>query len=270
MRSELVTPRRTLLLILALIVGASPRLLRGQSVEEHLAAGREFTAKNPPAALAEFEAVLAVDSTNYEANWGAAQALVDIGKRTPDSVKSRERDLLYARAESLARIAVIADSTGPDGHYMLATAIGRASLTKSKKERVKRAAEIRNEALKALALDPNHDKAYHVLGRWNAEIMRLSGLTRFFAKNFLGGAVFNAASWQGAIDNMQKAVALNPESVYHRLDLAEIYVDVDRYSDARQQLTEIAELPVFDAADPEYQAEAAALLKRIAGKKDKD
>jgi len=70
--------------------------------------------------------------------------------------------------------------------------------------------------------------------------------------------------------HMQKAVALNPESVYHRLDLAEIYVDVDRYSDARQQLTEIAELPVFDAADPEYQAEAAALLKRIANKKDKD
>ncbi|HSE45281.1 MAG TPA: tetratricopeptide repeat protein [Gemmatimonadales bacterium] len=261
--------RRIQLLIAALLIGSGSRLL-GQSVEDHLAAGREFSTRNPPAALAEFEAVLAVDSTNYEANWGAAQALVDIGKRTPDSVKSRERDSLYARAETLARVAVKADSTGPDGHYMLAAAVGRASLTKSKKERVKRAAEIRGEALKALALDPNHDKAYHVLGRWNAEVMRLSGLTRFFAKNFLGGAVFNAASWQGAIDNMQKAVALNPESVYHRLDLAEIYVDVDRYSDARQQLTEIAELPVFDAADPEYQAEAAALLKRIANKKDKD
>ena len=220
-------------------MGSGSKLL-GQSVEDHLAAGREFTTKNPPAALAEFEAVLAVDSTNYEANWGAAQALVDIGKQTPDSVKSRERDSLYARAETLARAAVKADSTGADGHFILAAAIGRASLTKSKKERIKRAAEIRSEALKALALDPNHDRAYHVLGRWNAEIMRLSGLTRFFAKNFLGGAVFNAASWQGAIDNMQKAVALNPESVYHRLDLAEIYVDVDRYSDARQQLTEIA------------------------------
>lgn len=261
--------RRTQLLIAALLMGSGSKLL-GQSVEDHLAAGREFTTRNPTAALAEFEAVLAVDSTNYEANWGAAQALVDIGKQTPDSVKSRARDSLYARAETLARAAVKADSTGPDGHFILAAAIGRASLTKSKKERVKRAAEIRNEALKALALDPNHDKAYHVLGRWNAEIMRLSGLTRFFAKTFLGGAVFDAASWQGAIDNMQKAVALNPESVYHRLDLAEIYVDVDRYSDARQQLTEIAELPVFDAADPGYQAEAAALLKRIANKKDKD
>ena len=260
--------RRILLLIAGLTIGS--KLLLAQSVEDHLAAGREFTTKNPPAALAEFEAVLAVDSTNYEANWGAAQALVDIGKQTPDSVKSPARDSLYARAETLARAAVKADSSGADGHFILAAAIGRASLTKSKKERIKRASEIRGEALIALSLDPNHDKAYHVLGRWNAEIMRLSGLTRFFAKNFLGGAVFNAASWQGAIDNMQKAVALNPESVYHRLDLAEIYVDVGRYSDARQQLNEIAELPVFDAADPEYQAEAAALLKQIANKKDKD
>ena len=132
-----MAPRRISQLTFALMVGASPMLLQGQSVDEHLAAGREFTTKNPPAALAEFEAVLAVDSTNYEANWGAAQALVDIGKRTPDSVKSRERDSLYARAESLARVAVKADSAGPDGHYMLAAAIGRASLTKSKKERVK-------------------------------------------------------------------------------------------------------------------------------------
>jgi hypothetical protein len=123
-------------------MGSGSKLL-GQSVEDHLAAGREFTTQNPPAALAEFEAVLAVDSTNYAANWGAAQALMDIGKRTPDSVKSRERDSVYARAETLARVAVKADSTGADGHYVLAAAIGRASLTKSKKERVKRAAEIR-------------------------------------------------------------------------------------------------------------------------------
>ena len=66
--------RRILLSIAGLMIGS--KLLLGQSVEDHLAAGREFSTKNPPAALAAFEAVLAVDSTNYEANWGAAQALV--------------------------------------------------------------------------------------------------------------------------------------------------------------------------------------------------
>ena len=242
----------------------------GQSVEENLTLGRDLTTRDPRGALAAFEAVLAVEPENYGANWGAAQALVDIGKQTPDSIKSPARDSLYARAESLARVAVAADSMGADGHYVLAAAIGRASLTKSKKERVRRAAEVRSEALKALAIDGNHDKAYHVMGRWNAEVMRLSGLTRFFAKTFLGGAVFNAASWQGAVDNMQKAVALNPESVYHRLDLAEIYVDLGRFSEARQQLEELEALPPFDPLDPQYQADGAALLRQIQDKKDKN
>lgn len=253
---------------LATLWSLSP--LAAQSVSEELARGQDLAARDPAGALIAFEAVLAAEPTNYEANWGAAQALVDLGKVTPDSAKSPARDSLYARAESLARIAVQADSNGADGHYILAAAIGRASLTKSKKERVRRASEIRDQALKALALDPNHDRAYHVMGRWNAEIMRLSGLTRFFAKSFLGGKVFSAASWEGAIENMEKAVALNPESVYHRLDLAKILIDRDRYSAAREQLTQLEDLPDFDAMDPEYKREAATLLARIEGKKDKN
>ncbi|MCI0407017.1 MAG: tetratricopeptide repeat protein, partial [Acidobacteria bacterium] len=151
----------------------------------------------------------------------------------------------------------------------LANAVGRASLTKSKKERVRRAAEIRHEALRALEIAPDHDGAHHVLGRWNAEIMRLSGLTRFFAKSFLGAGIFNQASWKNAIDHMEKAVALAPDNVYHRLDLAEIYVDRDRYSDARAQLELVQSLPVVDVMDPIYKESGAELMKRIADKKDK-
>ena len=43
----------------------------------------------PGPALRHYEAALAVDSTNYEANWRAALTLLDMGKQTPDSVKSR-------------------------------------------------------------------------------------------------------------------------------------------------------------------------------------
>ena len=71
-----------------------------------------------------------------------------------------------------------------------------------KKERIRRAKIIRSEALRTLALDPSHDGAYHVLGRWNAEIMRLSGLSRFFAKHFLGARVF---------DRFRALVKLPPE-----------------------------------------------------------
>ena len=241
-----------------------------QSAAGFIQAGVEAQlARNPEAGRREMQQAIAVDSTSYEAHWRLAELLVDIGKQTPDSVKSAARDSLYAEAEAQARIAVRLNPDGADGHYILAAGIGRASLTKGKKERVKRASEIRIEALRAIELDPAHHKAYHVMGRWNAEIMRLSGLQRFFAKSFLGGKIFNAAAWDSAVVYMDKALQHSPENIYHHLDLAEILIDRDRFTEARTHLTRIAELPVFDVMDPAYQQRAVMLLTQIAGKKDR-
>ena len=143
-------------------------------------------ARNPAQALRDFQAAMAVDSTSYEANWRASIAAVDIGKQTPDSVPSPSRDSLYRLAERYATRAVAANPDGADGYFALANAIGRTSLTLGKKERVRRAGEIRTDALRAIELNPRQDGAFHVMGRWNAEIMRLSSFQRFFAKSFLG------------------------------------------------------------------------------------
>lgn len=255
------------LVIAATAVAATS--LTAQGTADHVAMGvsaRE--ARDPAAALKHFQAALQQDSMNYVANWEGALALLDLGKATPDEVKSPQRDSLFALAEVYARRAVAANPRDAEGHFALANAVGRASLTKGKKERVQRAAEIRNEALAAIKLNPSHDGAYHILGRWNAEIMRLSGIEKFFAKNFLGGDVFNQASWESAVANMEKAVELNPRRIYHRLDLAEIYVDRGRYSDARTQLARISTMPLVDALDQTYKADAATLLKKIGNRKN--
>jgi tetratricopeptide (TPR) repeat protein len=244
--------------------------LQAQSADEAIQQGVESQlARDPATALGHLEVALAAEPRNYEANWRAAEVLLDIGKQTPDSVKSPERDSTYARAERLARVAVEVNPEGSDGYYVLAAAIGRASLTKSSKERVRRAAEIRNAALKAIELNPENHKAYHVMGRWNAEIMRLSGFQRFFAKTFLGGKIFKSASWDSAVVYMDKALAVSPDNIYHHLDLAEIYIDRDRYSEARIHLSQVENLPVYDVMDPTYKERAASLLRRIEGKKDK-
>jgi tetratricopeptide (TPR) repeat protein len=189
------------------------------------------------------------DTLGYEAHWREAIVLVDQGN--------------YARAEWHAAQAVAENPLGADGHFALALAIGHASLTKSREERIRRATEIRTEALAAIELDPRHDGAYHILGRWNAEIMRLSGLSRFFARSFLGADVFKYASWEGAIDNLERAVGLDPTRIYHRLDLAEVYLDRKRFEEARVELERISSLPERDPLDAAHKARAAALLDRI-------
>lgn len=231
------------------------------------AAGPEAV-RDPAAALIHYRNALAADSLSYETDWRSALAIIDIGKQTPDDQKSDTRDSLYALAETYARRAVKANPNDAQGHFALANAVGRASLTKGKKERVRRAAEIRSEALRAIELNPQHDGAYHILGRWNAEVMRLSGVTKFFAKSFLGADMFDEASWEGAVANMEKAVELNPTRVYHRLDLAEIYIDRKRYADARIQLHKVERLPAVDVLDPTYKQDGARMLKEIADKKD--
>lgn len=250
------------------LLGLLATTAEAQTVHDHVELGiAAVQAHDLPTGLAHFEAALSEDSTSYEANWRAAIALLDEGEAIPDSARSTRRDSLYARAEVLARRAVAADSGRAEGHFALAAAVGRASLTMGKKARIRRAALIRDEALRTIEIDPRHDGAYHILGRWNAEIMRLSGLSRFFAKSFLGAGIFGKASWQEAISNMEKAVALDPARIYHRLELAEILVDRKRYAEARAQLDEVAALPDRELMDPEYRGLAAALAKQIAGRK---
>lgn len=250
------------------LLAALSQAAAAQDVRDHVSLGvTAMQAHDLRTGLAHFEAALALDSTSYEANWRAAIALLDEGEMIPDTVKSAQRDSLYARAESLARRAVAADSTRAEGHFALAAAVGRASLTMGKKARIRRAAEIRAEALKTIAIDPRHDGAYHILGRWNAEIMRLSGLSRFFAKKFLGAGIFNKASWEEAITDMEKAVELDPGRIYHRLELAEIYGDRKRYPEARRELDKVADLPDREIMDPEYRRQATALSRKLAGRK---
>jgi tetratricopeptide (TPR) repeat protein len=249
---------------LAVLIAAP---LAAQTVPDLVATGvAAVDARNPVLGLKEFQGALAIDSMDYQANWRASIAAVDIGKQTPDSVPDPARDSLYRLAERYATRAVTANPEGADGFFALANAIGRTSLTLGKKERVRRASEIRTDALKAIELNPRQDGAFHVMGRWNAEIMRLSGFQRFFAKSFLGGSVFNEASWDNAVAYMKKAIEIRPEFIYHHYDLALIYIDTKQWALARQQLESIPPLPLIDVMDPVWKREAAGLLQSVAHK----
>lgn len=218
----------------------------------------------PRVAAEAFEALVAADSLDAEANWRAALALVDLGKPVPDQRKDRVRDSLYRRSEALAERAVRLEPDNAQAHYALGLALGKAALTRSKKDRVHYAVRIREQALRALALDPDHDGALHILGRWHAEIRRLSKVEEFFARKFLGAGIFKEASWEEAVRHLERAVALRPDFIYHRIGLAEILVDVKRFSEASAHLDAVASLPTRDAMDGEYRRQAEALRARIA------
>jgi tetratricopeptide (TPR) repeat protein len=246
------------------LAGFGPLPLAAQQVADHIALGvAADEAHDLRTALQHFQAALAQDSTSYEANWRGAITRLTLGELIPEQKKSPERDSLYAEAERYARRAVAANPAGADGHFALAASVGRTSLTMGQKARIRRASEIRSEALRAIALNPRHDGAYHIMGRWNAEIMGISGLSRFFAKSFLGAGIFNQASWAKAIFNMEKAVELDPGRIYHHLELAQIYAERKRVADAKAQLGLVESLPDREVMDSVYKRDGAALLRRL-------
>ena len=235
-----------------------------QSAAEHIAAGdKAAVALNATAALADYKAAIAADSSSEEAYWKASRTLVDLGEYEPD--KDKQKDL-YAEAKDDARKAVAMKPSDPEAHFSVARAVGRVALSLGKKERVRYAKDVRAQALETLRLDSVHAGANHVMGRWNAEIMRLSGFSRFMAKNFLGGDVFGTASWAEAVRYMERAVALDPGRITHHLDLAEVYRDRNKPGDiekAKVQFQAVIDGQISDFNDAHYKREAQDELAKL-------
>ncbi|MDH3213901.1 MAG: tetratricopeptide repeat protein [Myxococcales bacterium] len=243
--------------------GGSPEvatlIARGDSLD---------VALEPMEALAQYKAALTAAPTSYAALWRAARSQVDVAKTIKgDHPYTRSvRDSVYSVAQQYAEQAIAADSMGADGHFALALVLGQLSRTRSGKERVSFARQIYDASARALALNPDHDGAEHIIGAWHAEIKRLSGITKFFARTFLGAGFMDRAAWDSAVVHLERSVAIRPDYVHHHLELAEVLVDLERYAEARRQLELIPSLPDGDVLDPDYRAAAAELLARIRNK----
>lgn len=241
----------------ALLLG---RVAVAQTVAEHVAAGdKEHAALNLNAALKHYEEAIAMDPKNTEALNKAAYDAVDLGEFAP----ADERQALYRKAQDYAERAVAANPANAEAHFEMARAIGRNAQTMGASDKVKYAKVVRQHALEALKLDPKHSGALHVMGVWNAEIMRLSGFTRMIARNFLGGKVFSEASWDRAQQYLEESVKYDPDRITHHLDLGRVYADRHMSAKAREQFEWIARAPIREYNDRHYKDEAAKAIKSV-------
>jgi tetratricopeptide (TPR) repeat protein len=250
----------------ALVLGAFVLLTttsRAQSPAEHVAMGDSLYAQfKPDEALPHYLAAIGADSASYEALWKAARSEVDLAETERDEGK---RNRHSRAAELLARRAIRVNAQDAEAHFALARALGRRALSVGVRDRVKFATEVRATALEALRLNADHPGALHVMGVWNAEVMRLNGVSRFLAKNVLGGRVFGEASWARAVSYMERAVAVDPDRIVHRVDLGKIYLDIGDKAKARAQFEMAVKGRRIDYNDPAFKREAEAALAKLGG-----
>ena len=213
----------------------------------------------PQAALQFYQAAVAADPSSYEALWKSGRALIDLGELEQRGNSQKDK---YNKALKYAERAVKVNPDDAEGHFVRAYALGRVALFEGGKTKLRLSREVRAEALRAIDLDPLHDGAYHVMGRWNHDLSTLNFLQRTIANTLLGG-VPKEASFENAAHYFELAIQANPDDVSHRLHYARTLLELDREADARAELRKALELPATDLDDPVHKQEAQRLLDEL-------
>lgn len=251
-------------LLISAPVKAAPQSVRGVGditrIDQLAEGDAHHHGLRPLEALEVFERILVDDPDHYEALWRSARETVSLGMLATSEGVRQQR---YEEAEAFARRAVAVDSELNEGRVWLSIALGRRALHEGMRKRVSLAREIRGEALVILERDPENAEAHHVLGQWNAEVMRIGGFSRFIARRVLGGDELDEASWEAAEEHLQEAVRLAPESLIHHLELGRVYLATDRPDEARAEFREVLERPAVEPTDPLHKQKAQDLLKQL-------
>lgn len=201
----------------------------GQLVSLGLAAEQRL---DTPRALAAF---LAADKVRPD----DAFILQKIARHTSDSVLDtpdpEEKKRRAQRALDYAQRAVALAPDNAENVLSLAVCHGTLAIYSDTRTKIRYSRLVKEEAERALALNPDYDWAHHVLGRWHHEVASLGAATRFFVRLIYGG--LPDASPGQAIEHLERAVALAPQTAPHHLELGFSYRAAGRIADARAAFT---------------------------------
>jgi tetratricopeptide (TPR) repeat protein len=131
------------------------------------------------------------------------------------AVEEKKRYAQTALDYSLRAVAL--NPRDPVNVLSLAVSHGKLAVYSDTKTKIKYSRLVKEEAERALALDPHYAWAHHVLGRWHHEVASLGTTSRWLVKLFYGG--LPEASHEQAVTHLQRAVELQPDELNHHLEL---------------------------------------------------
>ena len=167
-----------------------------------------------------------------------------------------ERRLQAERALDYAQRAVALDPRNAVNVLSLAISHGKIGLYSGPREKVAHSRRVKDEAGRALQLDPS-------LGRWHHEVNTLGGVARTFVRILYGG--LPPASADEAIRHLTQAAALEPDELAHHLELGLALAATGQNERARVALARGLAMPSRARYDEPAKARARAALEKLAG-----
>jgi tetratricopeptide (TPR) repeat protein len=231
-----------LVLITLLIVSAAGAQ---QPDPEALYRERTDIAKAKEAA-AIWEARIATNPRDFESAWKLARMTYWLGER---DVQDARRKWLERGVEA-GKTAAALEPKRPEGHFWMAANMGALAESFGMRQGLRYRGPIKDALEVTLKLDPAfmQGSADRALGRW---YQRVPGL--------FGGDKKKAET------HLRKSLTYNPNSTISHFFLAETLFDLDRDTEAMQELQKVIDAPLdpqFGPEDKEYKQKAADMLAK--------
>ncbi len=208
------------------------------------------------ASFRKFKEVLKISATNIYALNKCSELCSRIGQREINNIKSRSE--YYLTAKIYAETSLKIDPNNSEANCVMAIALGRSTMSKSGKEKIINARELKRHVDASIANDPQNFKAWHVLGRWQFEISNLNTFEKSIINILYGG--LPPASLKQSIYAFEKSRALRPEFVLNYFEMAKAYQKNNNTAKAIDYLKILITLPNQTEDDPEIKEKSKTLI----------
>jgi tetratricopeptide (TPR) repeat protein len=255
--------KKLLSLISVMMIAAAPCAL-AQTAAEYIKAGDVYYAKfNDAGALTEYERAAALEPTNYEALWKTARVYMNVGDRIDYRQKDHElrQQQYYRTSETFLRKALNLKPNDSFVRFLKAALLGRRARAMSQKQQVAIAYQIKAEIDKSLELDPRNDMAWHALAYWHRTLAEVSGAARFFGSIFFGS--IPKGSFEEAVKDFQKAIAINPSYCNHHIELGRTYLALKKKDLAVKEFQIALDCPNLTSMCEHFKERARRALAKL-------
>jgi len=225
-------------LLLLLLAGQHPDMQKGLEAADSCFANVDYET-----AISMYDSLLQLSPQNPDILWRFSRVYISIG----DVMPREEREPVYRKAEDYARECIRADSTRSEGHSWLAASLGNLAMVVSDEEKVKLTTEIKNELERAIALNPEDDVAYSILGSFYRALGNIGWFERMLANIFLGS--IPPGGYEESEVAIKKAIQIAPDVLRHQFELVLLYRDWGKTEEERTALERASQLPILVASD---------------------
>lgn len=176
------------------------------------------------------------------------------------TVKQEKLRLGYLSLDFAQRAAELAPKNS-EAQLSPAISYGKMLPSMKTKDQVDTTPKIKAAVDRAIALDPNNDTAWHILGRWNRVLADVNSLKRVLAKAVYGD--LPVTTNEEAERCLKKAIAINPNRLMHYIELGRIYAQMGRKDEAQQFIRKGLAMPDQEKDDAEQKEFGRQALKKM-------